>query len=95
VICEAAGQGWVEKEAASGQQREGPVLRGSDRLEACVRLEQEAEEFKLSIFDESRTMTANASSSSGGGAGAEDSGLVQTIVFDQPQGLLPLSWCYG
>ena len=45
----------------------------------------------MSIFDESRTMAANASSSSGGGADAEDSGLVHTIVFDQPQGLLPFS----
>ena len=43
---------------------------------------QEAEEFKLSIFDESKTSSANAS---GGSAGE---GMVETIVFDQPQGKL-------
>ena len=48
---------------------------------------QEAEEFKLSIFDESRTSAANTSSSAST-AGSEDSGMVQTIVFDQPQGRL-------
>ena len=48
---------------------------------------QEAEEFKLSIFDESRTSAANASSTASS-AGSEDGGMVQTIVFDQPQGRL-------
>ena len=48
---------------------------------------QEAEEFKLSIFDESKTSAANAG---GGGSGVStgdaDGGAVETIVFDQPQG---------
>ena len=52
----------------------------------CV---QEAEEFKLSIFDESRTSAANAASSTASSAGSEDGSMVQTIVFDQPQGRLP------
>ena len=48
-------------------------------------LMQEAEEFKLSIFDESRTSAAN--SGGGGGSGGGDGGMVETIVFDQPQGV--------
>jgi hypothetical protein len=45
---------------------------------------QEAEEFKLSIFDESKTSAANAA----GGVSTRDGdgGMVETIVFDQPQG---------
>ena len=51
---------------------------------------QEAEEFKLSIFDESKTAAANGEGGDRGGGGGStgdgDGGMVETIVFDQPQG---------